>query len=56
VEAVGRLPAADRHVLAVLGSGLLLRPPPGSRDYLRRAATFTAWLEGIRRGHIDSDA
>ena len=53
VEAVERLPAADRHVLAVLGAGQLPRPRPSSRDYLRRPGSLLGWLSELQRENID---
>ena len=42
VEAVGRLPSADRNVLAVLGAGLLLMSAHGPREYLRSTPAFSS--------------
>ena len=52
VEAVERLPASDRNILAVLGAVQLLRST-GPRDYLRRPATLMDWLADFRRENVD---
>jgi hypothetical protein len=53
VEAVARLPASDRNILAVLGAGLLLMSPTGSRGYLRSAPTVMTLLADFQRENVD---
>ena len=54
VEAVERLPAADRNVLAVLGAGELLGRAP-SRNSLMREPTadqLRGWLLQFEQEHV----
>lgn len=53
VEAVERLPASDRNTLAVLGAGLLLISPTGSRSYLRSAPAVMTLLADFQRENVD---
>jgi hypothetical protein len=53
VEAVERLPASDRNVLAVLGAGLVLMSATGSRSYLRSAPSVMAHLADFQRANVD---
>jgi hypothetical protein len=53
VEAVERLPASDRNILAVLGAGLLLMAAAGSRAYLRSVPAFTSWLADFQQKNVD---
>lgn len=53
VEAVGRLPAADRNILAVLGAGVLLMSAPGSHGYLRSAPAFRSWLADFQQVNVE---
>ena len=54
VEAVERLPAADRNILAVLGAGNLLNHAP-SRNALMREPTVVklqGWMLQFEQEHV----
>ena len=53
VEAVERLPASDRNILAVLGAGLVLMSATGSRSYLRSVPAFISWLADFQQTNVD---
>ena len=52
VEAVQRLPASDRNVLAVLGAGLVLASGTGRDARLRSAPSVLSWLADFQQTNI----
>jgi len=54
VDAVERLPAADRNILAVLGAGDLLGHAPSRNSLMREptADTLQGWLLQFKQEHV----
>jgi hypothetical protein len=54
VAAVQRLPAADRHTLAVLGAGDLLSHAPSRSALMREptASNLQGWLLQFKEEHV----
>jgi hypothetical protein len=54
VEAVERLPAADRNILAVLGTGELMGHAPSRNSLMRdpTAAKLQGWLLQFKQEHV----